>query len=143
GKTFGEVPLGLLSPIPGNQTLFSIYNTFTQLNYYEFVSDTYATLHLQHNFGGRIFSRIGFLRKLNLREIVSFRAVYGTISEENIALNASGIPYLAPEEIYYEYSFGIGNIFKIFRLDINYRGNYLHLPDARRFGVTGSFGFYF
>lgn len=143
GKTFGEVPLGLLSPIPGNQTLFSIYNTFTQLNYYEFVSDTYVTLHLEHNFGGRIFSRIGPLRKLNLREIVSFRAVYGTISDKNIALNASDIPYLAPEDIYYEYSFGIGNIFKIFRLDLNYRGNYLDLPDARRWGLTGSFGFYF
>ena len=30
GKTFGEVPLGLLSVIPGNQTYFSIYNTFSQ-----------------------------------------------------------------------------------------------------------------
>lgn len=143
GKIYGEVPLGLLSPIPGNQTLFSIYNTFTLLDYYEFVSDSYASLHLEHNFGGRLFSRIGFLRKLNLREIVSFRAVYGTISDENIALNASNILYQAPEDIYYEYSFGVGNIFKVFRLDFNYRGNYLHLPNARRFGVTGSFGFYF
>lgn len=143
GKIYGDVPLGLLSPIPGNQTLFSIYNTFTLLDYYEFVSDSYASIHLEHNFGGRIFSRIGFLQKLNLREIVSFRAVYGTISDENIALNASNIVYQAPEDIYYEYSFGIGNIFKIFRLDFNYRGNYLDLPDARRFGVTGSFGFYF
>src|SRR5690606_576178 len=28
GKTFGEVPLGLLSVVPGNQTFFSMYNTF-------------------------------------------------------------------------------------------------------------------
>lgn len=143
GKIFGEVPLGLLSPVPGNQTLFSIYNTFTQLDYYEFVSDTYASVHLEHNFGGRIFSRIGFLRKLNLREIVGVRAIYGQISEKNIALNASNIVYQAPEDIYYEYSFGVGNIFKIFRLDFNFRGNYFENEGARSFGVTGAFGFQF
>ena len=77
GKTFGVVPLSLLSIIPGNQTYFSVYNSFSQLDFYEFVSDTYATLHVQHNFGGRLFSRIPILRKLNLREIIGFRAVYG------------------------------------------------------------------
>ncbi|NQX76356.1 DUF5686 and carboxypeptidase-like regulatory domain-containing protein [Gilvibacter sp.] len=143
GKIFGEVPLTLLSPIPGNQTLFSIYNTFNQLDFYEFVSDTYASFHLQHDFGGRFFSRIPGLRKLNLREVIGFRAVYGEISDANIALNASNIPYQAPEDIYWEWSVGIGNIFKIFRLDFNFRGNYLDNPDARRFGVTGTFGFSF
>lgn len=147
GTILDEVPLALLSPIPGNQTLFSIYNTFNQLDFYEFVSDTYTSLHLQHNFGGRIFSRIPFMRKLNLREVVQFRAVYGTLSPENQALNigvdGNPILYQAPEDIYYEYSVGIGNIFKVFRLDFNFRGNYLDNPGARRFGVTGVFGFNF
>ncbi|MDT0621107.1 DUF5686 family protein [Croceitalea vernalis] len=145
GKTFGEVPLGLLSVVPGNQTLFSLYNTFPNLDFYEFVTDTYATLHLEHNFNGRLFSRIPFLRKLNLREIVGLRGAWGTISDENIALSApTNIPLLAPsDEIYWEYSLGIGNIFKIFRIDFNFRGNYLENPDARAFGVTGTFGFNF
>ncbi|OAB76222.1 DUF5686 and carboxypeptidase-like regulatory domain-containing protein [Cochleicola gelatinilyticus] len=143
GKVFDPVPLSLLNPVPGNQTYFSLYNSFTQLDYYEFVSDTYASLHLQHNFGGRLFSRIPGLRKLNLREVIGFRAVYGEVSDENIALNASNIVYQAPTEIYYEYSVGIGNIFKIFRIDFNFRGNYLSNPGARKFGVTGVFGFSF
>jgi hypothetical protein len=144
GKTFGDVPLGLLSVVPGNQSYFSIYNTFSQLDYYEFVTDTYASLHLEHNFNGRFFSRIPWLRKLNLREIVSFRTVWGEVSDANKALNASGLLYNAPDkEMYYEYSFGVGNIFKIFRLDFNFRGNYLDNPDARKFGVTGTFGFHF
>ncbi|SFZ90889.1 CarboxypepD_reg-like domain-containing protein [Flaviramulus basaltis] len=151
GKTFGEVPLGLLSVIPGNQSYFSIYQTFSQLDYYEFVSDTYASFHLEHNFNGRLFSRIPFLRKFNLREIVSLRGVWGDISEENIALNTTNNPnnisLIAPNnKPYYEYSFGVGNIFKVFRIDFNFRGNYLDEvknPDARKFGVTGSFGFYF
>jgi len=145
GKTFGDVPLGLLSPIPGNQTLFSIYNTFNQLDYYEFVSDTYASFHVQHNFGGRFFSRIPWLRDLNLREIIGFRAVYGELSQGNIDINntPNSILLQAPEDIYWEYSVGVGNIFKIFRIDFNFRGNNLNNPEARTFGVTGAFGFSF
>ena len=144
GTILDPVPLGLLSPIPGNQTYFSLYNTFANLDFYEFVSDTYVSLHLQHNFGGRIFSRIPGLRDLDLREVIGFRAVYGQISDENIALNApNGLLLQAPEDIYWEYSVGIGNIFRIFRLDFNFRGNYLDNPGAREFGVTGIFGFSF
>lgn len=144
GKTYGEVPLGLLSVVPGNQSYFSVYNTFSQLDFYEFVTDTYASLFIQHNFNGRLFSRIPLLRKLNLREFVSVRGVWGEISQENIDLNASDLIYRAPsDKPYYEYSFGVGNIFKILRIDFNFRGNYLDLPNARKFGVTGTFGFHF
>lgn len=144
GKTFGVIPLGLLSIVPGNQSYFSIYNTFSQLDFYEFVTDTYTSLHFEHNFNGRFFSRVPLFRKLNLREIISIRGVWGEISDENKAINASGLIYKAPsEKVYYEYSVGVGNIFKIFRLDFNFRGNYLENPDARKFGITGTFGFYF
>ena len=148
GKTFGEVPLGLLSVVPGNQSYWSIYNTFSQLDFYEFVTDTYLSFNFEHNFNGRFFSRIPWLRQLNLREIVSIRGAWGELSDENIALNTTSNPYSIPlvapsDEIYWEYSFGIGNIFKVFRLDFNFRGNYLDNPDARKFGITGSFGFHF
>ena len=144
GKTIGEVPLGLLSVVPGNQSYFSIYNTFSQMDFYEFVTDTYTSVHLEHNFNGRFFSRIPLLRKLNLREIVSVRGVWGEISNENKAINASGLIYQAPsDKIYWEYGLGVGNIFKVFRVDFNFRGNYLKNPDARKFGVTGTFGFHF
>ncbi|MBT8291862.1 MAG: carboxypeptidase-like regulatory domain-containing protein, partial [Eudoraea sp.] len=145
GKTFGSVPLGLLSVIPGNQTLWTIYNTFPNLNFYEFVTDTYVTVHLEHNFNGRIFSRIPVIRNWNLREIVGLRGAWGTLTDENIILSSpTNIPLIAPsEQIYWEYSFGIGNIFKIFRIDFNFRGNYLDNPDARPFSIKGTFGFSF
>ncbi|RZV68543.1 MAG: carboxypeptidase-like regulatory domain-containing protein [Flavobacteriaceae bacterium] len=145
GKTFGEVPLGLLSVVPGNQSFFSIYNTFSQLDFYEFVTDTYTSVNLQHNFNGRLFSRIPFLRKFNLREIVHLRGVWGDLSDANKELSApTNTPLIAPsDKIYYEYGFGVGNIFKILRIDFNFRGNYLDNPDARKFGVTGTFGFNF
>jgi hypothetical protein len=143
GKTFGTIPLGLMSVIPGNQTYFTIENTFSNLNFYEFVTDQYATLEWNHNFSGRLFARIPFMRKLNWREIIGVKGVYGTISDENRGINASGLVYSAPEKVYWEYSAGIGNIFKVLRIDFSWRGNYLNTPDTNRFAVKGSFGFYF
>ena len=145
GKTFGAVPLGLLNIVPGNQTLFSLYNTFPNLDFYEFVTDSYVSVHFEHNFNGRLFSRIPFMRNWNLREIVGLRGVWGELSDENIVLSSpTNIPLMAPtEKIYWEYSFGVGNIFKIFRIDFNFRGNYLENPNARPFSVTGTFGFHF
>ncbi|WP_418264031.1 DUF5686 family protein [Flavobacterium faecale] len=143
GKTFGQIPLGLMNVIPGNQSYFTIENTFSNLNFYEFVTDQYATIQWNHNFGGRLFGRIPFMRKLNWREIIGVRTVYGSISDENKTINASGLTYVAPETGYWEYSAGIGNIFKVFRIDFTWRGNYLDTPDAQKFSIKGSFGFYF
>ncbi|MEX0275059.1 MAG: DUF5686 family protein [Flavobacteriaceae bacterium] len=148
GKTFGDVPLGLLDVVPGNQTLFSNFGTFQNLDFYEFVTDTYASLHLEHNFNGRLFSRIPGILDWNLREIVGLRGAWGELSNTNRALsapseNASFTLNAPTDRVYYEYSVGVGNIFKIFRIDFNFRGNYLDSPNARAFGVTGTFGFHF
>jgi len=143
GKTFGEVPLGLLNVVPGNQSYFTIENTYSLLDYYEFVTDTYASLHIEHSFNGRFLSRLPLLRKLNLREIVGIKGVWGEISDKNIALNASNINYVAPTKGYYEYSVGIGNIFKVLRIDFSWRGNYKDVPGANNFAIKGAFGFHF
>ncbi len=143
GKTYGKVPLGLMSVIPGNQTYFIIGNTFSNLNFYEFVTDQYATLQWNHNFQGRLLSRIPMMRKLNWREIIGVRAVYGTISDQNRLLNASNLEYKAPATPYWEYSVGIGNIFKVFRIDASFRGNYRDLPGTSNFTIKGEIGFHF
>jgi len=143
GKIFGEVPLGLMGVVPGNQSYFIIENTYNLMNYYEFVADEYVSLHFEHNFNGRLFSRIPGLRDLNLREIIGVKGVWGTVSEANKRLNASTIAYRAPEDVYWEYHAGIGNIFKVFRIDFAWRGSYLDLPDANKFAVKGVFGFHF
>ena len=144
GKIFGTVPLGLMGVVPGNQSYFIIDNTYNLMNYYEFVADEYVSLHFEHNFNGRLFSRIPLLRKLNWREIIGIKGVYGTVSDENRAINASStITYTAPDDVYWEYHAGIGNIFKVLRIDFAWRGSYLNMPDANKFAVKASFGFYF
>lgn len=151
GKTFGDVPLTLLDVVPGNQTLFTAPRTFDLLDYYEFVTDQYVSLHIEHNFNGRIFSRIPLLRKLNLREIIGARAIIGSLSDSNrdmskffsIGDSNGNLPVGAPTKPYYEYHVGIANIFKLIRIDFIYRGNYRDLPGATKFGIKGGINFYF
>lgn len=139
GKNFEALPLALQNIIPGNQSYSLVKNTFSQLNYYEFVADSYATMHLEHHFNGKILSYIPLIKKLKLREVAIFRAATGSLSDASKNMNVEKI-YSAPDQqIYYEYGFGIENIglgnFRIFRVDFNWRGNYLHKPNASKFGI--------
>ena len=143
GKTINPVPLQLLNIVPGNQTFFTSKKLFDLLDYYEFVTDEYVSLHLEHNFNGKIFAKIPWIRDLQWREIIGIRGVVGGISQENRDINASDIIYVAPENIYWEYHFGIGNIFKLLRVDFEYRGSYRDRPGATNFAVKVGLGFYF
>ncbi len=148
GKTFQGLPLSLLSVIPGNESYGLVPGTFSQLDYYEFVTDTYSTMSLDHHFNGWILNKIPLIKKLKIREVGFFRAAWGDISDKSLYINRSDIPYLAPnDKIYFEYGFGIENIgfgnFRPLRIDFNWRGNYLNLPDARKFGITIGMGMMF
>lgn len=140
GKIFGAVPLSLMNVVPGNQSYGIMQNTFAQLNYYEFVADAYSSLIYEHHFNGCIFNKIPLIKKLKIREVAFFRGVWGSLEKDKTAMNRSSIIYTAPKDhIYYEYGFGIENIglgnFRIFRVDFNWRGNYLDRPNIQKFGV--------
>ena len=128
GKTFGSVPIALLSPVPANQSFSLVKNTFALLNYYDFVTDAYLAGHFEHHFNGFILNRIPLLKKLKLRSLITFRATYGTISDKNIAINRSNINYNTPNKVYYEYGFGVKNIgygnLRFLRIDAIWRSNY-------------------
>lgn len=148
GKNFNTVPLALQNVIPGNQSYSLAPNTFAQMNYYEFVADTYSTLHLEHHFNGKLLSFIPLIKKLKFREVVFFRSAYGTLKDESKDINVEGWRYSAPSKTpYYEYGFGIENIgfgnLRLFRIDFNWRGNYLDNPDAKRFGIKTGLQFFF
>ncbi len=148
GKNFDTVPLALQNIIPGNQSYGLVPNTFAQLNYYEFVADTYSTLHIEHHFNGKILSFIPLIKKLKLREVAFIRGAYGSLSDASKNINVEGFKYSAPnEKVYYEYGFGLENIgfgnLRIFRVDFNWRGNYLDRPDVSKFGIKAGFQFGF
>ena len=150
GKTFGKVPITLLSPIPANQTYWLTKNTFSLMNYYDFVTDTYISGHFEQHFNGYILNRIPIIKHLKLRSLVTFKTVYGSISDENIAINKSNITYKAPtDKLYYEYGFGFENIgygdIRPLRVDFIWRGDHTSvngLPSPKfaiRIGIKADF----
>lgn len=141
GKTFGTVPLTSLSPVLANQSYSTVVNTFSLLDYYDFVTDTYVTGHFEHHFNGFIFNRIPLMKKLKLRSLTFLRATHGTISDDNKAINRSSIIYNTPNKVYMEYGFGIENIgygnLRPFRLDFIWRNDFNDVNGVRnpKFGV--------
>lgn len=141
GKTFGVVPLPFLSPSPANQTYSAVDRTFSLLDYYDFVNDTYVNVYLEHHFNGFIFNRLPLIKKTKWRSLIFARTSYGTISKENIDISLSNIVYNSPERLYWEYGFGIENIgignFRPIRLDFVWRNDFNDVNGVRnpKFGV--------
>jgi hypothetical protein len=128
-KLFGKVPIALMTPINANQTYGVVNSTFSLLNYYDLMADQYIMGQFDYHLNGLIFNRIPLLRKLKIREVLFYRAVYGTISDKNIAINQSNILYVAPDsKPYQEFGFGIDNIgfenIRPLRIDFVWRNDY-------------------
>ncbi len=153
GKIWGDgVPYFLLNMPKANQAFTYRTNSFNMMNYQEFVSDQYGFLMLEHNFNGWIFNKIPLLRKLKLREAITFKAIYGGLSDRNNPevhpefiqfLNDEQnrrVTYTLQDKPYVEAGISVGNIFKVLRLDLVRRINYLedYRPDIPKlFGVKG------
>ncbi len=129
GKTFEAVPLSILTAVSSNQTYFLVPNTFALLDYYDFVADTYVEGHFEHHFNGLLLNRVPLVKELKLRSLLTFRGVYGTISQQSKDINRSSIIYTAPSaKPYYEYGFGFENIgfgnVRPFRVDFIWRSDF-------------------
>ncbi len=67
GKIYGILPFTLLEMHPGNEIFYYNKYAFNLMNRFEYLSDRYAGIHLEHNFGNGIF-RLLPTRKLKLRQ---------------------------------------------------------------------------
>ena len=155
GQVFGTVPFLLAEVHEGNETYFYSPNAYNGMNKYEFASDRFMSIHLQHHFEGLFLNKIPLLKKLQFREVIEFRAVWGDMSEENLRANAfnlyddardfrstnAGFRPLG-DVPYIEMGFGIENILKVLRIDFIYRFNYLEFVQASRFNLRAGFQFY-
>jgi hypothetical protein len=124
GKLFGTLPFPLTTLHPANQTLAYDVEGFNVMNYFEFASDRYISLFLDHHFDGFFFNKIPFIQKAKLREVISARGVIGDLSTRNKQemLLPDGMSDV--RKPYVEYSVGIENIFKILRVDYCWRGSH-------------------
>ena len=126
GKTYGVVPLPLLSAIPSNQGYSLKPKTFALLNYYDMVTDRYIMGHFEHHFNGFITNKMPLIKKLNFRTLATFRFAYGSVTAQNTEANRSNLQYNSPDTgVYYEYGVGFENIgygnVRFFRVDFIWR----------------------
>ncbi|MBL4709332.1 MAG: carboxypeptidase-like regulatory domain-containing protein [Flavobacteriales bacterium] len=138
GKYFGTLPYTLLEIHNGNATYFYDKRAFNLMNFFEFISDEYATAMLTHHFDGFFLNKMPLMRKLKWREVISMRTVVGSLSDRHRA------EIIVPDNTYeldvpyMEIGIGIENIFKIIRIDGLKRLNYLNHPKVSEYGIRGT-----
>jgi len=151
----GKVPFPLLAIHRANQTYAYQLNSYNLMNFLEFVSDHYVSINIDHNFNGFFFNKLPLIKKLKLREVFSVKALYGGLRVENDPAIGAGIyqlpkfdnglqrTYSLANDPYIEGSVGIGNIFKLLRVDMVRRFTYLDNPEVSKWGVRARVKFDF
>ena len=120
------------------------------MNFLEFNYDQYASVTVRYFFNGFIFNKIPFFKRLKWREVATFKALYGQMSDVNnpnlhpeliqFPTDAQGNPttFLLGTQPYMEASVGIDNIFKVLNVSFVKRLNYLNHPNIPQlFGIDG------
>lgn len=140
GVILGSVPFPLLKLHEGNETLTNDLYAFNLMNYYEFASDRYTSLFIEHHFQGFFLNKIPLFRWLKLREVAGFKILYGQLSDSKHRqvlfpeglTGINGTPYM-------EASAGIENILRLIRIDSIWRLNYLdHTDNIPKWGIRVS-----
>jgi hypothetical protein len=147
----GKVPFPLLNISPANQSIAYDPDAYNKMNYLEFVSDHYVGINLTQSFNGFFLNKIPLIEHLKWREYLSFKMLYGGLRNENNPLyspdlyqfppgtNGATGTYALGKTPYVEAGAGIGNIFKILRIDGIRRFNYLSHPGVSPYGIKFSF----
>ena len=146
GKISGVVPFTFLENHPGNDIYYYNSSAFNLMSRFEYLSDRYAGFNLEHNVGSGIFRFTNFTRKLKWRQFWNIKTLWGSLNDENAALNYTTNNFKTLNgKTYIELGTGIDNILKILRLDFVWRLSPTPSAEnkATNFGLFGSFQFQF
>lgn len=152
GKIFGRVPYPLLFIHRANQTYSYQPNSYSMMNFLEFVSDRYVSVNAEYCFNGFILNKIPLLKNLKLRELITCKVLYGSLGNTNnpdfhsdlftFPTDQNGLPLTySLTKPYIEAGVGISNILKIFRVDFVKRFSYRNNPNISKSGFLLQFRF--
>ena len=131
GQVWDRVPYPMLM-IPNANLSYSIEaETFPLMDPMEFINDRFASWEMTYYLNGWLFNRLPLIKKLQLREVVTFRGWYGDLSDKNNPeINGEGLyrfpenTYLMGDKPYMEFGIGVENVFKLLRFDYIWRLSY-------------------
>ncbi|WP_149913566.1 DUF5686 and carboxypeptidase-like regulatory domain-containing protein [Sphingobacterium cavernae] len=142
-----KIPYPLLTLHRANQTYAYQLQSYNLMNFMEFISDHHAALNVQYYMNGFILNKLPLIKKLQLREVFSFKGIYGGLRDENNpSINKDLFAWQrnSDDEIssftfgnkpYMEASVGLANIFKVLRVDYVQRLNYRDHPNVSNSGI--------
>ncbi|HEY5510535.1 MAG TPA: DUF5686 family protein [Prolixibacteraceae bacterium] len=138
GKIWGDVPFPMMKIHEGNDTYAYDFYAFNMMNMQEFVSDTYLSLFLEQHFQGYFLNKIPLFRKLKWRELVGVRSLIGSYdpTQHTSMVFPTGMKGLQNNP-YTEFSLGLENVFKVFKIVGIWRYNKLNQTNSK-FGVVGT-----
>ena len=150
GKVWNQVPFPLLIMPNANLSYTIQKESYALMNAMEFFNDEFASWDLTYYMNGLIFNRLPLIRKLNWREVITFKGMYGNLSDKNRPdpLNTGSLFKLPYKDEQYHYlgsapymevALGIENIFKVLRVDYVRRLTYTNLPGVNRWGIRIQF----
>ena len=149
GAEWNTVPFPLLILPEANLSYITQRETFCLINNIEFLNDRFASLSLSYDMNGKLFNRIPLLKKLKWREMVRFRALWGTLTDKNNPFKSDNpelflFPMrdgqytshvMDPKIPYMEASVGVYNIFKLLHVEYVHRLTYRNNPDINKWGI--------
>ena len=121
GTYSGNAPFPLLELQPANETALSITNSFNLLRYFEFVTDTWARGSFEWHGEGAILGHLPLLRRLELREVIGAKAVYGYWDDRHESILELPETTSGLNGVYSEAVIGLENIFHFLRVDYHLR----------------------
>lgn len=143
GMLTKPVPFPLLEVHRGNETGSSGEYYFNHMNYMEFASDAFVNLYAEYGMNGFFFNKIWLLRKLQLRELLTFKACYGRMLNDNNSILTLPQNTFELNMPYMEAGIGVTNLLKFIRLEYIWRLNYLDHSDISKKGLYIRFNFEF
>ena len=147
GKIWGQAPYPLLIIPNANLSYTYRKETFETLTPMEFVLDQHLTWDLVYYMNGLIFNRTPLLKNLKLREVLYFRGIWGSLSEQNNPnIDTSGNIFFYPtdrskatgtvmKEPFLEFGAGVENIFKLMSISWFKRMTYKDSPNVDLWGI--------
>lgn len=125
--------------------------SYSLMNPMEFANDKYAALDISYFGNGVLFNRIPLIKRLKLREAVTFKGLMGGLGKRNnptynkslLQFPSDAVCRVMSRTPYMEVGVGIDNIFTVLRVDYVWRLTYLDSAGIDKHGVRVALHFSF
>ena len=142
GTLLGTVPYPLLLHPSAKNFGYSFYS-FNRMNYLEYASDKYISMHSELILDGLIFNQIPIVKQLNFREMFTCKMIYGSLNNDHKTLMDFPVNLKPLHEPYTEIGVGVTNVLRLFCIQYIWQfGNNTNInPNAGVLRATVSVAF--